>query len=293
MTNSDIRAKASLIRENTEGMLALFMAPVLISFLSGLAELSLKQVWGHASFVFWGSTIVKDGVTFTQNYISVGPSVIFDLFAQCLIVTACFQLLGLVRRRRDKVSFKECFSLLDGKNFLPVLLTTMLKMVVLYLASFPMTIGMALLSISFFSTVFIFGAPVGYQPDFSGFFSSSYFQIGTILVVIGLVCGLLVDYGLSQVPFLLYDHLENNTYSSPFKLFKQSWQLMKGNKWRRFMLDLSFIGWFIGILLTFGLLALYVYPYYWTCQALFYEELLAKNPLKWTKTNPVYSSSTI
>ncbi|WNF70307.1 DUF975 family protein [Streptococcus suis] len=242
MTNSDIRARATLIRENTEGMLALFMAPVLISFLSGMLNYGLKQIWGRTGIVFWGSTIVKDGVTWSHNYISLDPSIIFDFIAQCLIVTACFQLIRVVRKQRDKVSFSECFSLLDGKNFLPILVTTFLKMLVIYIAGFPAVIGMALLSISFFSTVFIVGAPVGYQPDFSGFFSSSYFQIGVILVVIGLVCGLLVDYGLSQVQFLLYDHLENNIYSSPFKLFKQSWQLMKGNKWRRFMLDLSFIG---------------------------------------------------
>lgn len=293
MTNSDIRAKATLIRENTEGMLALFMAPVLISFLSGMLDYGLKQIWGRTGIVFWGSTIVKDGVTWSHNYIALESSIIFDMVAQCLIVTACFQLIRVVRKQRDKVSFAECFSLLDGKNFLPVVSTTFLKMVVLYVAGFPAVIGSALLSISFFSTIVIIGAPIGYQPDFSGFFGSSYFQMGVVLILIGLICKLFVDYGLSQVHFLLYDHLENHTYSSPFKLFKQSWQLMKGNKWRRFMLDLSFIGWFIGILLTFGLLAIYVYPYYWTCQALFYEDLIVKNPLKWTKTSTVYSSSVL
>ncbi|MFM0817067.1 DUF975 family protein [Streptococcus suis] len=291
MSNSDIRAKATVIREQTDGMITLFLAPVLISFLSGVAEFGLKQIWGRTGIVFWGETIVKDGVTWSHNYISLDPSIIFDFIAQCLIVTACFQLIRVVRKQRDKVSFSECFSLLDGKNFLPILVTTFLKMLVIYIAGFPAVIGMALLSISFFSTVFIVGAPVGYQPDFSGFFSSSYFQIGVILVVIGLVCGLLVDYGLSQVQFLLYDHLENNIYSSPFKLFKQSWQLMKGNKWRRFMLDLSFIGWFIGVLLTFGFLGLYVYPYYWTCQTIFYEDLKAKNPLVFSTYKSAISST--
>ncbi|MFI3086935.1 DUF975 family protein [Streptococcus sp. 2022WUSS037] len=291
MSNSDIRAKATVIREQTDGMITLFLAPVLISFLSGVAEFGLKQIWGQTSAFSWGTTIVKDGVAWTHHFISVGPSIIFDFIAQCLIVTACFQLIRLVRKQRTKVSFTECFTLLDGKNFLPVFSTTLLKMLVIYIAGFPAVIGMALLSISFFSTVFIVGAPVGYQPDFSGFFSSSYFQIGVILVVIGLVCGLLVDYGLSQVQFLLYDHLENNIYSSPFKLFKQSWQLMKGNKWRRFLLDLSFVGWLIGVLLTFGFLGLYVYPYYWTCQTIFYEDLKSKNPLVFSTYKSAISST--
>ncbi|MFX3772361.1 DUF975 family protein, partial [Streptococcus suis] len=73
--------------------------------------------------------------------------------------------------------------------------------------------------------------------------------------------------------------MENNTFSSPFYLFSQCWQLMKGNNWRRFLLDLSFIGWFIVVLLTFVFLGLYVYQYYWTCHTIFYEDLKAKNQL--------------
>ncbi|HEM3662887.1 DUF975 family protein [Streptococcus suis] len=291
MSNSDIRAKATVIREQTDGMITLFLAPVLISFLSGVAEFGLKQIWGQTSTFSWGTTIVKDGVTWTHHFISVGPSIIFDFIAQCLIVTACFQLIRLVRKQRSKVSFTECFTLLDGKNFLPVFSTTLLKMLVLYLASFPAVIGMILINLAFYSTIVIFGAPIDYQPDFSAFFSLSYFQTGFILVCVGIICSLFVGYGLSQVSFLLYDYLENNTYSSPFKLFSQSWQLMKGNKWRRFLLDLSFVGWFIGVLLTFGFLGLYVYPYYWTCQTIFYEDLKSKNPLVFSTYKSAISST--
>ncbi|CYY21708.1 integral membrane protein [Streptococcus suis] len=92
-------------------------------------------------------------------------------------------------------------------------------MLVLYLASFPAVFGMILIGLAFYSTIVIFGAPIDYQPDFSAFFSSSYFQTGLILVCVGIICSLFVGYGLSQVTFLLYDYLENNTYSSPFKLF--------------------------------------------------------------------------
>lgn len=169
MSNSDIRAKATVIREQTDGMITLFLAPVLISFLSGVAEFGLKQIWGQTGTFSWGTTIVKDGVTWTHNFISVGPSIIFDFIAQCLIVTACFQLIRLVRKQRTKVNFTECFTLLDGKNFLPVFSTTLLKMLVLYLASFPAALGMILIGLAFYSTIVIFGAPIDYQPDFSAF----------------------------------------------------------------------------------------------------------------------------
>lgn len=155
MSNSDIRAKATVIREQTDGMITLFLAPVLISFLSGVAEFGLKQIWGQTGTFSWGTTIVKDGVTWTHHFISVGPSIIFDFIAQCLIVTACFQLIRLVRKQRTKVSFTECFTLLDGKNFLPVFSTTLLKMLVLYLASFPAALGMILIGLAFYSTIVI------------------------------------------------------------------------------------------------------------------------------------------
>ncbi|WP_449455144.1 hypothetical protein [Streptococcus suis] len=71
MSNSDIRAKATVIREQTDGMITLFLAPVLISFLSGVAEFGLKQIWGQTGTFSWGTTIVKDGVTWTYHFISV------------------------------------------------------------------------------------------------------------------------------------------------------------------------------------------------------------------------------
>ncbi len=66
---------------------------------------------------------------------------------------------------------------------------------------------------------------------------------------------------------------------------------MSGNKWRRFLLDLSFIGWFIGVILTLGLLGLYVFPYYWTCQVVFYEDLIAKNPLVFSDEKTLVTST--
>ncbi|HFI0049522.1 TPA: DUF975 family protein [Streptococcus suis] len=49
---------------------------------------------------------------------------------------------------------------------------------------------------------------------------------------------------------------------------------MKGYKFKRFLLDLSFIGWFILVSITFGLAGLYVWPYHYAAQIHFYEEIL-------------------
>ena len=47
-------------------------------------------------------------------------------------------------------------------------------------------------------------------------------------------------------------------------------------RWKLFCLELSFIGWMLLSMLTFGILLLWVGPYMETAKAAFYEELKAK-----------------
>ena len=53
-------------------------------------------------------------------------------------------------------------------------------------------------------------------------------------------------------------------------------KMMKGHKWQLFVLDLSFLGWYIVGLLCLGIGVLWVYPYHELSKALFYEELKAQ-----------------
>ena len=50
---------------------------------------------------------------------------------------------------------------------------------------------------------------------------------------------------------------------------------MSGNKMRLFLLDLSFIGWFLLGLITFGIAFLWITPYWNTARAAFYEDLMS------------------
>lgn len=59
---------------------------------------------------------------------------------------------------------------------------------------------------------------------------------------------------------------------------RRSAELMKGNKWRAFCLNLSFIGWFLLGMLTFGIAMLWVSPYVSAAQASFYRELSGSKP---------------
>lgn len=54
-----------------------------------------------------------------------------------------------------------------------------------------------------------------------------------------------------------------------------SMKIMDGNKMKLFLLDLSFIGWIILSMLTFGIGFIFVAPYMENAHAAFYEELVA------------------
>ena len=55
---------------------------------------------------------------------------------------------------------------------------------------------------------------------------------------------------------------------------KRSMAMMKGNKWRLFCLDISFIGWYLLSILTLGILLLWITPYAQAARAEFYRSLL-------------------
>jgi len=73
-----------------------------------------------------------------------------------------------------------------------------------------------------------------------------------------LIPGIVKAYAYSQMYYLV---VEFPDLSIP-NAMKLSMQITKGHKWDLFVLDLSFIGWFILSALTCGLASFYVTPYY-------------------------------
>lgn len=74
-----------------------------------------------------------------------------------------------------------------------------------------------------------------------------------------------------MVPFLLAE----NSSIPPSRAIEMSIQMTDGHKWRMFVLDLSFIGWFLLGALPIGIGILFVLPYYDTTQAQLYVALRA------------------
>ena len=103
------------------------------------------------------------------------------------------------------------------------------------------------------------------------FFRDLYTFLWSLLFVIP---GIIKAYEYRMIPYILAD---DPTISAE-EAFAKSREMMTGQKWKAFVLDLSFIGWDILSILTCGILAVfYVSPYQNATNAALYEALSKKN----------------
>ena len=85
-----------------------------------------------------------------------------------------------------------------------------------------------------------------------------------------IVPGIIKGYSYRMVPYILADEPE----LSANEVITKSRQMMDGNKWRAFLLDLSFIGWILLGILTLGLgLIFWTAPYMYNANAALYLKL--------------------
>lgn len=85
-----------------------------------------------------------------------------------------------------------------------------------------------------------------------------------------IVPGIVKAYEYRMIPYLLAD----DPTMTKDRAFAESKRMMTGNKWRAFVLDLSFIGWYLLAIPTLGLVTIfYASPYKKMTDAALYEEL--------------------
>lgn len=81
--------------------------------------------------------------------------------------------------------------------------------------------------------------------------------------------GIIKTYSYFMVPYLLAE----NPRIPPNRAIDMSRQIMAGHKWQMFVLDLSFLGWYLLGALAFGIGILFVLPYHNTAHAQLYVTL--------------------
>lgn len=84
-----------------------------------------------------------------------------------------------------------------------------------------------------------------------------------------IVPGIIIGYAYSQAMYILAE----NPGIGAREALRRSEKMMKGHKMELFVLDLSFIGWHLLALVTFGLSYIYAGPYMSAASAGFYRSL--------------------
>jgi uncharacterized membrane protein len=146
------------------------------------------------------------------------------------------------------------------------------------LISGPFALGLSAFFISF---------PRGQQAPFTTMFSGfnrfvpslvlylliTLFTLLWMLLLI--IPGIIASFRYSQAYFILND----NPGMGAMEAIRLSSELMNGQKWKLFLLNLSFIGWILLGIITLGIGFIWIMPYMMTASANFYEDLKqAANP---------------
>ena len=112
---------------------------------------------------------------------------------------------------------------------------------------------------------------------FKNSFNETYVKKLVLVILRGLFTALLCC--LFVIPGIVYYYstyfafqiLSDNPDMKPSEAAKLSRKMVKGNRGELFLMNLSFIGWFILVGITCGIALVYVVPYFQTTDALYYE----------------------
>lgn len=110
-----------------------------------------------------------------------------------------------------------------------------------------------------------------------GLLSSIFIFLWSLLLVIP---GIIASYRYAMAPYILFE----NPGMRPNDAIKASKELMRGNKWRLFCLEFSFIGWSFLCALTLGIGNLWLCPYEEAARASFYRQIC------WERSNGASAS---
>ena len=148
----------------------------------------------------------------------------------------------------------------------------------------PFSLGLSIISLNIVrgDNVTVNNLFVGFKRFLDAFLAN---LINGILIALWsllfIIPGIIKGYSYSMTYYILAD----NPSMTANDARKKSMDIMRGNKWRLFCLQLSFIGWLLLCVLTLGILTLWISPYIQTATAAFYEDISA--PLKANYDNMV------
>ena len=272
MNLRQLRAEARLLQRKIPGLLLLFFIPIMILLLSNFLGDSQEDL-----MEYFASVDLKQAF-----YLEVSRglfSQVINFVISLFIISASYALIDLLHRQTEQLKFSDSLRAFSNQIFPPLVLTLFCKRLILFCWSILLWVGSVISIFTSYRILYIYNQAPNNQLSNQAIqqisnYSPSLF-LGLLLVTLGLIISLPQRYAYSQAEFILYDQLKEGTYQGPLQVLRQSRLMMKGYKDKRFMLDVSFIGWQVLMFLTLGLAGIYVIPYIHTSSVLFYEQLKA------------------
>lgn len=269
MTRKEMIEQAAIFREHTKGMTLVYLPVVFV--LIGFTMLQLLLFLSTFLAIRRDSSIVFERLDHFFNASIVVTSLVAILYFLLIGVVSIY-LLQLVRGERARLFFKDGFSLIFSEWNKPVYMTLLTYFGMHFMAGLPFLYGFAHFMKGLIMNALMILSP-GAMAELAQFEPNKMMDLGLSVFLFGFLLYLAVYYTYSQTIYILFDQLDNASFTSPIPILRESRLLMLGNYIKRIRLDLAFIGWFVGCWLTLNLLSIYVLPYYQTCKALFYEEI--------------------
>lgn len=252
MTHSILKKEAKACLDNLPGKVSLYLLPLLLT----LFQFGLQV---HQRY------LLEMGIS-----VSTAPSLfplLLRIIVAFLFLSASFTLLVALRGQKDKLTVNDGTLTFKPLYFWKTTFLLLFRYLLKTLWSLAFYIGILILTLGI---VFISDA-LDKSNSLTGAILLS--CLGFIITSIGAVIAINRNIAYSMAGFIMYDQVQNKTYIGSVECINDSVLLMKGHKWQYFKLVCSFLGWFILVILSFGILAFYVIPYYKTTTLCFYERL--------------------
>ncbi|CQR24860.1 integral membrane protein [Streptococcus varani] len=274
-TISQIRAQARQTINSIPGIYYLPIIPVAMTFVMAI-------------FQYLRPTVYLNNYDPSVSGINIAGSfffpILYGLLVSFISISIAWTLLQAIRGTKKMVEIKDALAIFNSPYLGKIFVTYLVKQLYLFLWGLIAWIGIILSLGAFFAlaiyAIFRYNSESSTSPDQTLAAFGIMLIIGLVVLIAGVILYIPQNLAYSQVEYILYDQLENNQYAGPNAIIKASRQMMKGYKGKRFVLDLSFIGWFLLQGITFGLAGIYVLPYYYAAQAHFYEAVKKDNQMK-------------
>lgn len=235
-----------------------------------IKESAMKRLNGNylkcmlALVIFISFSCLFDGISFLIN--NRNMSVFFEILLISLLYMGLIQIYIKVARGK-KTELKELFSRTD--------LFWKCMAITIIIISFSLLCS--LLGYIAFKSLKIFTV---YQTDLSIPIVGFMILVGVLLCTCIALFYIIIMISFSQAYLVLYD----NNDMPVLDIFNKSFDLMENHKLEYILYKLSFIGWIIAGILSFGIIFLWAGPYMMICDVNYYDYLVKDSQKKKKKT---------